>query len=94
VQAVIDGTWKSENYFGHMNEGAVAMAPFTNMPDDVRAKAADIMQQISDGEYFGFTGPIKDQAGKVRIPEGKIATDLELNTMDYYVEGITARFPS
>jgi len=93
VQAVIDGTWESEDYFGHMNEGAVAMAPFTNMPDDVRVKAADVMQQISDGEYFGFTGPIKDQEGTVRIAAGKVATDLELNTMDYYVEGITARFP-
>ena len=93
VQAVIDDTWKSEDYFGHMNEGAVAMAPFTNMPDEVRSYAADIMQQISDGEYFGFTGPIKDQKGTVRIAAGKVATDLELNTMDYYVEGITARFP-
>ena len=94
VGGVIDGTWKSEDYFGHMNEGVVMMAPFTNMPDDVRTKAADIMQQISDGNYFAFTGPIKDQNGEIRIPEGKIATDVELNTMDYYVEGITARFPS
>ena len=94
VGGVIDGTWKSEDYFGHMNEGVVMMAPFTNMPDDVSTKAADIMQQISDGNYFAFTGPIKDQNGKIRIPEGKIATDVELNTMDYYVEGITARFPS
>jgi len=77
-----------------MNEGVVIMAPFTNMPDDVRTKATDIMQQISDGAYFAFTGPIKDQAGEIRIPEGHVATDVELNTMDYYVEGITARFPS
>lgn len=69
------------------------MAPFTNMPFAVRAKAADLLQRISDGEYFAFTGPIKDQAGEIRIPEGHIATDMELNTMDYYVEGITAKFP-
>ena len=94
VQAVIDGTWESEDYFGHMNEGVVMMAPFTNMPDNVRAMAADIMQQISDGEYFAFTGPIKDQAGEIRIQAGKVATDAELNSMNYYVEGITARFPN
>ena len=93
VQAVIDGNWKSEDYFGHMNEGVVQMAPFTNMPDDVRAIAADVMQQINDGEYFAFTGPIKDQAGEIRIQAGEVATDGELNSMNYYVEGITARFP-
>ena len=94
VQAVIDGNWESEDYFGHMNEGVVMMAPFTNMPDNVRAVAADIMQQISDGEYFAFTGPIKDQAGEIRIQAGEVATDAELNSMNYYVEGITARFPN
>tara|TARA_Y100000389_G_scaffold196881_1_gene230497 strand:+ start:4831 stop:5889 length:1059 start_codon:yes stop_codon:yes gene_type:complete len=94
VQAVIDGNWESEDYFGHMNEGVVMMAPFTNMPDEVRSIAADIMQQISDGEYFAFTGPIKDQSGEIRIQAGKVATDGELNSMDYYVEGITARFPN
>lgn len=93
VQAVIDGNWESEDYFGHMNDGVVAMAPFTNMPDEVRVIATDIMHQIRDGEYFAFTGPIKDQAGEVRIPAGKVATDGELNSMSYYVEGITARFP-
>ena len=93
VGAVIDGTWESENYFGGVAGGGVVMAPFTNMPFAVRAKAANILQRISDGEYFAFTGPIKDQAGEIRIPEGHIATDMELNTMDYYVEGITAKFP-
>jgi len=93
VQAVIDGNWESENYFGGVAGGGVVMAPFTNMPDEVRAQAADLLQQISDGEYFAFTGPIKDQAGVIRIPEGHVATDMELNSMDYYVEGISAKFP-
>jgi len=94
VGAVIDGTWESENYFGHMKDGAVGMAPFTNMPDDVRVKAQAIKDAISNGTYFAFTGPIKDQSGEIRIPAGHVATDMELNTMNYYVEGITARFPS
>ena len=56
---------------------------------------AHIKETVSlSRNYFAFTGPIKDQNGEIRIPEGKIATDVELNTMDYYVEGITARFPS
>ena len=58
VQGVIDGTWETGNYFGHMNEGAVQMAPFTNMPADVAAEAQKIKDAISNGEYFAFTGPL------------------------------------
>lgn len=94
VGAVINGTWKSEDYFGHMKDGAVGMAPFTNMPEDVRAKAQAIKDAISNSEYFAFTGPLYDQAGELRLAEGVIATDIELNTMDYYVQGITAKYPN
>ena len=52
------------NYFGHMNDDSVQMAPFTNMPEDVRCKAAEIKEAISNGKYFAFTGPLKDNTGK------------------------------
>jgi simple sugar transport system substrate-binding protein len=93
VQQVIDGNWQVEDYFGHMNEGAVDMAPFTNMPADVEAEAQRIKDAISNGEYFAFTGPIYDNTGKLQIAEGEIADDLHLNTMMYYVDGITATVP-
>ena len=94
VQQVIDGNWQVEDYFGHMNEGAVQMAPFTNMPADVAAKAQEIKDAISNGEYFAFTGPLRDKTGKLQLKAGEIADDLHLNTMRYYVEGINARVPN
>ncbi len=93
VGQVIDGTWTTGNYFGHMNDGSVQMAPFTNMPDNVRMKAAEIKQAISDGKYFAFTGPIKDNTGKLQLKAGEVADDTHLNTMMYYVEGIDAKVP-
>ena len=93
VGQVIDGTWKTGDYFGHMNEGAVQMAPFTNMPADVEAKAQEIKDAISNGEYFAFTGPIKDNTGKLQLADGEVADDAHLNSMMYYVEGITAKVP-
>ncbi len=93
VQAVIDGTWETGNYFGHMNEDAVQMAPFTNMPDDVAAEAQKIKDAISAGEYFAFTGPIKDNQGNLQLADGVVADDLHLNSMMYYVEGIDAKVP-
>src|SRR5210317_597392 len=93
VGQVIDGNWQVEDYFGHMNEDAVQMAPFTNMPDDVKAKAQAVKDAISNGEYFAFTGPIKDNTGKLQLADGVVADDQHLNTMMYYVEGIDATVP-
>lgn len=93
IQAVFDGNWTSEDYFGGMDEGVVLMAPFTNMPDDVKAMAQKVHDEIKNGEYFAFTGPIKDSKGKLQIPAGEVASDAHLNSMMYYVEGITAKVP-
>jgi len=93
VQGVIDGTWKTGDYFGHMNEDVVQMAPFTNMPADVKAKAQQIKDDIKNGKYFAFTGPIKDNTGKIQLKAGEIADDAHLNSMMYYVEGIDAKVP-
>ncbi len=40
-----------------------------------------------------FTGPIKDQSGKVRIPAGTRATHDDLWTIDWFVENIVAEIP-
>ena len=93
VQDVIDGTWKSGDYFGHMKDNVVQMAPFTNMPDDVKAFAQKIKDGITNGKYFAFTGPIKDNTGKLQLKDGEIADDGHLNSMMYYVEGIDAKVP-
>ena len=94
VQGVIDGTWKTGDYFGHMNEDVVQMAPFTNMPADVIAFAQKIKDGITNGKYFAFTGPIKDNTGKLQLKDGEIADDAHLNSMMYYVEGIDAKVPN
>ena len=95
VQAVIDGNWNSGDYFGGMNDDdAVLMAPFTNMPADVAAFAGKIKDGIKNGKYHAFTGPIKDNTGKLQLKDGEIADDKHLNSMMYYVEGITAKVPN
>ena len=93
VGQVLDGTWETGDYFGHMNEGAVQMAPFANMPADVQAEAQRVKDAISAGELFGFTGPINKQDGTVFLKEGEVATRQQLDTMMFYVEGITSQVP-
>ena len=94
VGQVLDGTWETGDYFGHMNEDAVQMAPFANMPADVQAEAQRVKDDISAGELFGFTGPINKQDGTVFLKDGEVATRMQLDTMDFYVEGITSQVPN
>ena len=67
---------------------------FTNMPDNVKAEAQKIKDAITNGEYFAFTGPIKDNTGKLRLKDGEIADRKHLDSMNYYVEGIDAILPN
>jgi|TARA_R110002074_G_scaffold114847_5_gene245542 simple sugar transport system substrate-binding protein len=99
VGQVLDGTWTTGCdgpdgcYFGHMNDGSVQMAPFANMPDDVRAKAQEVKDGITAGTFFGFTGPINKQDGTPWLADGEVATREQLDSMMFYVEGIDSRFP-
>ena len=100
VRQVLEGTWTpgcdgpDGCYFGHMNDGSVGMAPFTNMPDDVKAKAQAVKDAIRDGEYFAFTGPLKDNKGNLQLADGEVADRGHLDSMMYYVEGIDAELPN
>ncbi len=88
VQAVLDGTWESTNTWGGLDTGMVLMAPYTNMPDDVKEAAMAAEESVASGEVHPFTGPIKDRDGEVRIAEGETATDEMMLGMDWFVEGV------
>ena len=58
------------------------------VPADVRAKVDGVKADIISGKYQVFTGPVKDQEGKVRVAEGQVAPDDMLLSMDWFVEGV------
>ncbi|WP_412778354.1 BMP family ABC transporter substrate-binding protein [Thalassospira lucentensis] len=93
AKAVADGTWESQDVWGGIDSGMVDMAPYTNMPDDVKALAEETEAKIASGELHPFTGPIYDQAGELRIKEGEMAEDGMLLGMDWYIKGIDAELP-
>ena len=94
VKAVMDGTWKSIDTWGGFKEGMVVLPPYNPaIPKDVVAMAEEARQGIIAGKVHAFTGPIKDQSGKVVIPEGKTATDEEILGMNYFVQGVQGQVP-
>ncbi len=95
VQAVLDGTWTSSHSWGGMPEGEVEIGEITDaVPADVKAEAEAMIAAITAGEYHPFTGPIMKQDGSVFLAEGEVATDEQLVTMNFYVEGMTGDIPS
>ena len=93
TRAVIDGTWKSQDVWYGLKEGMVQMAPYKNMPADVAKLAKETEEAIRSGKLHPFTGPIKDQSGKIVVEAGKVADVGMLLGMNFYVEGVEGSLP-
>ena len=102
IQQMMDGKWSTgegpDHWAGNtwvgMADDYLVLSPFENMPSDVAAAAAKAAADIKSGKNKIFTGPIKDNAGKLRVPAGKTLNDGELfQTLDYYVDGISGKIP-
>jgi basic membrane protein A len=98
VESVMNGTWESEQYWGGWQDGVVDMAPIADfVPDDIRTAIEEEVARFKSGEetiYTIFTGPIADQTGEIRVPEGQAMTDEELLSMNWFVEGVEGEIPS
>lgn len=93
INAVIDGSWKSENIWDGLKDGILTMAPYTNMPDDVKALATETEAKIKSGELKPFAGPIKKQDGSDWLKEGESADDKTLSGLNFYVAGVDDKLP-
>lgn len=89
VQEVLDGSWEADAYYGSMADGMVDIAPFgTSVSDEIREEIEQRKQEIIDGEFEPFSGPITDQDGDERVAEGASMSLEELLEIDFFVEGV------
>jgi simple sugar transport system substrate-binding protein len=94
VQQVMDGTWKSEDHWGGMAEEEIVIPEFSDsVPADVVAEAQALIAQIKAGTLHPFSGPIKNQAGELKVAEGEILPHGDLAGMNWYVEGVPGEIP-
>jgi basic membrane protein A len=94
----LDGTWAPGEYWGGWEDGVVGLAPLASfIPDDIKAEIEAEEARFGSGEetiFTIFTGPIKDQAGEVKVPEGQAMTAEELLSMNWFVEGVEGDIPN
>jgi basic membrane protein A len=93
AKQVMNGTWKSANVVGTLQQGYSRLAPYGPL---VTAETEGLVDQqkarLISGELQIFRGPIVDNTGKVRVKAGEVAdADRLLLTTDWLVEGVEGR---
>ena len=91
---VRDGTWKpAEDWWG-METGVIDLAPFGDMvPQAVQDRVNQKKEEIKQGKFIVFEGPIKKQDGTIAVKAGQKLTDQEMLSMTYFVEGVDGTVP-
>ncbi|MBF9234552.1 BMP family ABC transporter substrate-binding protein [Microvirga alba] len=94
TKAVLDGTWKSEDTWDGLAQHAVVMAPYKNMPDDVKKMAEETEAAIKSGKLNPFKCPVLKQDGsQVECKGNGALSDEQVLGMNFYVKGIDDKLP-
>ncbi len=79
---------------GGLKEGFVKLSPYgAAVSDEAKKKADEAKAKFMDGSMIVYQGPLKDNTGKVVIPDGvkQAQTDIALESMNYLVEGVKGK---
>jgi len=98
VQTALDGKFDGSKYDGKFRgtlaDDIVLLTDFgPNVPDEVKALVEEKKKALLDGSLHPFAGPVKKQDGEVVFAEGVIPTIDELESMDWFVEGVIGTIP-
>jgi basic membrane protein A and related proteins len=94
VKLEIGGKWTSTDTWGGLKSKLVVMAPYTNMPDDVKKMAMDTEAAIVAGTLHPFKCPVIGQDGKtVECKGGTHLDDGQILGMNFYVKGVDDKMP-
>jgi len=95
VKLALDGKWSSGDVWGGLKSTLVMMAPYTNMPDDVKKAAMETQAAITAGTLHPFKCPILSQDGAtVECKGGTHLDDGQILGMAFYVKGVDDKIPS
>jgi basic membrane protein A len=76
---------------GGLKDGFVKLSPYgPAVSEEAKKKADEAKAKLTDGTLVIYKGPIKDNSGKMVIAAGvdRVQTDIELEKMNYLVEGV------
>ncbi len=89
ASGVIDDTWEPIFLRCGTADGCMAIAPFgPKVPQEVQDKVNEVKDEIEAGTLVVFTGPVVDQDGNVKVPEGEVLSTDVMGSVDWFVEGV------
>jgi len=94
VKAVMNGTWKSEAYWGGLETGLVKLSPYGPMvPAKVKKYVEAKKKLIIAGKFKPFSGALYDQKGKLRVKKGQVLPDKDKLSIQWFVKGVVGSIP-
>ncbi|PVX82437.1 BMP family ABC transporter substrate-binding protein [Paraburkholderia unamae] len=93
IDEIQQGTWTSKPVYWGVKEGLVDLTHINQavVPDRVQQATRNAHEALKGGRLDPFTGPIKDDSGKVRVEQGKALTADALGSMNWFVEGVQGK---
>jgi basic membrane protein A and related proteins len=95
VQTVVDGDFVGSDYNDNFRVGfKTGTNPFVMagygpaVTEETIAEIEEAQTWLGTEEGSPFLGPVADQSGEVRIPDGTVPTYAENDAMDFFVEGV------
>jgi len=94
IKLALEGKWATGDVWGGLNTKIVLMAPYTNMPEDVKKLAMDTEAAISTGKVYPFKCPVMGQDDKpIECKGGANLDDGQILSMNYFIKGIDDKLP-
>ena len=89
----VDPKGKAINYWWGLSSSAVQVNFSDQVPKGTR-RLLDILEQgIREKHFPVFAGPIYDQEGVLRVPEGESLSPIQIVQMDYLVQNVVGSIP-
>jgi basic membrane lipoprotein Med (substrate-binding protein (PBP1-ABC) superfamily) len=92
IQSAMNGAWKSRSAYLRMDDGGIVLARYGPSYQDVkpadRKRINAVIAKIKGG-WQPFTGPIKDQAGQIKVAANQAVPFGGLESMNWYVQGVS-----
>lgn len=89
AKGVMDGSWEPIFLRCGVADGCMAIAPFgPKVPQDVQDSVNTLIDELNAETLVVFKGPIVDQDGTVRVPEGEVLSDQDMGNVDWFVKGV------
>jgi simple sugar transport system substrate-binding protein len=94
AESALAGKPLKETVWGGMKEG---MNDFVSLnagvPEAAKKMIAEKRAAIVSGKWSVFSGPILGQDGSVKVAAGKTLSDKEIDSIDWYAQGVEGKIP-